>query len=124
MKHLFIILLACLCTQQAVQSRPHDDIPLTTWYSSQIAGKGTLEAKLLQRNWSWIKTSAAIEIDSFVQDILEGRLGQPEGRGAIGKVESLGVGENGRRYAIVDFGRGYIVGIFLAELSVVEIIRH
>jgi hypothetical protein len=52
---------------------------------------------------------------------LEGRLNQPEGRGAIAKVLSLNIETDGQPYAIVDFGRGYTVGIFLRELSLIEI---
>ncbi len=110
------------CSQQAIQSRPQD-IPLITWYSSQVAGKGLLEAKLRDLEWSWVLTDGAIERKSYVQDILEGRLGQPEGRGAIAKVVSLGISTDGQPYAIVDFGRGYTVGIFLRELSLIEIIH-
>ena len=121
MKLLLIIFLAVFCSQQAMQSRPQD-IPLITWYSSQVAGKGSLEAKLRDLGWSWVLRDGAIERRSYVQDILEGRLGQPEGRGAIAKVVSLETSD-GQPYANVDFGRGYTVGIFLRELSLVEIIH-
>jgi len=47
-------------------------------------------------------------------------LDQPQGRGAIGKVTSVGT-SNGRQYAMVDFGRGYSVGIYFSELSAVNV---
>lgn len=56
-----------------------------------------------------------------MQDILEGRLQQPKGRGAIGTVVSVDMGNHGVPVATVDFGRGYTVGIYLSELSVVSV---
>jgi hypothetical protein len=122
-KLLFILLLAGFYMQQAVQAH-QNDYPLVTWYSSQVAGKGTFEAKIRNKGWCWIPVVGEISRHSYVQDILEGRLNQPEGRGAIAKVESLGIdANNGQPYAIVDFGRGYSVGIYLSELSLIEIIH-
>ncbi len=122
MKLLFILLFAVFFSQQAVQSRPIE-FPLTTWYSSQVAGKGSVEAKLRDRGWYWVMTAGEIKRYSYVQDILEGRLSQPEGRGAIAKVVSVFTATNGLPVAMVDFGRGYVVGIYLAELSLVEILH-
>jgi hypothetical protein len=124
MKILFsILLLAVFCSQSPVQAR-QNDYPLITWYSSQVPGKGTLEAKIRDKGWYWAPVAGEIERHCYVQDLLEGRLNQPEGRGAIAKVESLGIDpSNGKPYAVADFGRGYVVGIYLAELALVEIIH-
>ena len=90
---------------------------MTAWFSSLTAEKGSLESRIRDKGLYWVTVDREIKRNAFVQDLLEGRLNQPEGRGAIGRVKSLGFAENGEPYAIVDFGRGYKIGIFLAELS-------
>jgi hypothetical protein len=63
-----------------------------------------------------------LEYITVKQDLLEGRLGQPKGRGAIGRIISLGANASGTPGAVVDFGRGYAPDINLTELSPVSIL--
>jgi hypothetical protein len=69
----------------------------------------------------WTSAPGQITAGDLVEDILDGRHDQPEGRGAIGKVISVSMDENKSPGAMVDFGRGYTVGISLAELSKVSL---
>jgi len=89
------------------------------WTSSDVASSGSVEGQLRASGQTWAKVSGTPVVGSYVQDILEGRMDQPQGRGAIGKVTSLG--NNGVDYAMVDFGNGYSVGINLSELSLVSV---
>ncbi len=80
----------------------------------------SVEEQLIADGKQWTRVGGNITVGAYVEDILVGRLNQPDGRGSIGKVVSLGT-DNGQAYAMVDFGRGYTVGIFLTELSLLEI---
>jgi hypothetical protein len=91
------------------------------WTSSEIAAPDSVEGKLRSQGKRWVRTGG-ITVGAYVQDIFEGRLDQPKGRGAIGKVVSLSKGGDGKPVAMVDFGRGYTVGIFLSELCLVSIV--
>jgi hypothetical protein len=69
----------------------------------------------------WSRIPGQITVGAYVQDKYEGRMNQPEGRGAIGKVVSVTQGERGHLFALVDFGRGYRVGIYFGELALVDV---
>ncbi|HSY42545.1 MAG TPA: hypothetical protein VK811_01455 [Candidatus Acidoferrum sp.] len=85
------------------------------------AAADSVEGQLRTAGKGWIKATGEIKAGSYVQDILEGRLNQPLGRGAIGKVVYVAFGDGGQLDAMVDFGRGYRVGIHESELSLVNI---
>ncbi len=91
------------------------------WSSSDPAAPDSVEGQLHAKGKQWVKTSGDITVGSYVQDILEGRMNQPERRGAIGKVTAVSTGDNGIAAATVDFGRGYVTGINLSELSLVTV---
>jgi hypothetical protein len=115
------LLLAGCCSKQPSRS---DNQPWTSpqWSSQQPAARGSVEWRLRSQGKHWIRTPGEITIGSYVQDILEGRLNQPQGRGAIGKVVSITTGDNGSPSAVVDFGRNYSVPIYFSELSLVKIV--
>jgi hypothetical protein len=116
-----------------------------TWTSSQPAAPDSIQGKLQADGKKWVKTTGRIKAGDYVQDILDPRLNQPEGRGAIAKVVSVSGGAPGplvalmqrlwravfpttvssrgqpQPAALVDFGRGYRTGINLSELSQVNI---
>ena len=96
----------------------------TAWTSSEFAAADSVEGQLRSRGKHWVRAAGEITVGAYVQDILEGRLGQPKGRGAIGKVVSLSTGDNGQQVAMVDFGRGYSVGINLSELTLVSVVSE
>ena len=106
------------CKKQSVQTDTDNTPP---WTSSQAAAADSVEGQLRAHGEHWVKTTGEITTGAYVQDILEGRLNQPEGRGAIGKVVSVSTGDNGQRVAKVDSGRSYSVGISLSELSLVNV---
>ncbi|MEP6662130.1 MAG: hypothetical protein ABJC04_00575 [Verrucomicrobiota bacterium] len=115
-----VLLLAGCCTcPQSTAHRARKDVHM--WTSSEVAAAHSVEGRLRSQGKHWVKTDGEITVGAYVQDILEGRLNQPKGRGAIGKVSSLATGDNGQRDAMVDFGKGYSVGIHLSELSLVRI---
>ena len=105
--------------QQARMLRLRDSTP--PWTSSQVAAADSVEGQLRSQGKHWVKTPGEITVGAYVQDRLEGRLDQPKGRGAIGKVISISTGEDGPKAATVDFGRGYSPGINLSELSLVSV---
>ena len=70
----------------------------------------------------WVRVPDEIVVGGYVEDTLDNREGVPFGRGAIGKVVSLGPGDDGAMGAMVDFGRGYVAGIKLTELSVIRFV--
>lgn len=81
-----------------------------------------MEGKLRSEGQRWVRNPGEITVGAYVQDILEGRLDQPKGRGAIGKVVSLlPSGTDGKPGAMVDFGRDYTVPINLSELALVRV---
>ncbi len=91
------------------------------WTSSQVAADDSVEGELKAQGKKWTKAEGQITVGSYVQDTLEGRLNQPKGRGAIGRVTALSSGKDGPQEALVDFGRGYRVPMKLSELSLVNI---
>jgi hypothetical protein len=87
-----------------------------------VAAPDSIEGQLRSEGQRWTRTGGPIQAGTYVQDILVGRLDQPAGRGAIGKVASVFVNQNGRDCAAVDFGRGYVADVFQSELSPVRIL--
>jgi hypothetical protein len=53
----------------------------TPWSSSEVAAADSVEGQLRAQGKRWVQTTGEITERACVQDILEGRLGQPEGRG-------------------------------------------
>ncbi len=96
--------------------------PLPPSAPAKQVSPDSVEGQLRSQGKRWARASGEITVGAYVQDILEGRLDQPEGRGAIGKVVSISTGDNGVAAATVDFGRGYSVGINLSELSLVSVV--
>ena len=94
------------------------------WTSSEVAAPDSIEGQLRAQGKHWVKITGEITVGAYVQDILEGRLDQPKGRGAIGKVTFISTGNNGVPAAMVDFGRGNSAGINLSQLSLVGIVRE
>jgi hypothetical protein len=86
------------------------------------AAAGSVEAKLRRQGKHWVRAEGEIAPGAYVEDLLAGRANQPAGRGDLGKVVSLASGDDGQRDALVDFGRGYSVGIHLSELALVRIV--
>jgi hypothetical protein len=91
------------------------------WTSAQVAAPDSIEGQLRSEGMCWTRTHSEICVGAYVQDILEGRLDQPEGRGAVGQVAFISTGGNGEPAATVDFGRGYSVGIYFSEICPVII---
>jgi len=89
--------------------------------SDDVAAPDSVEGRLRAQGKHWSRATGEIVVGRHVQDILEGRLNQPRGRGAIAKVKSMGSDAKGRPGAMVDFGRGYVVGINISELSLVAV---
>ena len=112
------IVLITGCTTHSAQPGVQKAV---VWTSGQIAAANSVEGQLRSNGKKWIETTGEIRTGSYVQDLLEGRLNQPEGRGAIGKVISVRNADNGQPVALVDFGRGYQVPIQESELSLVKV---
>ena len=115
---LSVMTFLTACKKHVVQSDVH------RWTSSEVAAPDSVEGQLRSQGKHWVKATGEITAGVYVQDILEGRLDQPKGRGAIGKVVSVGAGDNGGQVAVVDFGRGCSVGISLSELSLVNVVPN
>ncbi len=94
------------------------------WTSSEVAAADSVEGQLRSQGKRWVKNPGEITVGAYVQDVLEGRMNQPKGRGAIAKVVAISTEENGVRAALVDFGRGVTVGINLSELSLVTVVSE
>ena len=109
------------CKKQSVQTDTENTTP---WTSSQAAAADSIEGQLRAQGKRWEKTTGDIKAGVYVLDTLEGRLNQPEGRGAIGKVVSVSTDNNGQQVATVDFGRKYSVPISFSELSLVNIVSN
>src|SRR5689334_8448762 len=97
----------CSSTQPETQNGLQQVQRTAVWTAAQPAAPGSVEAKLRARGKTWTRTNDEIKPGSYVQDTLEGRLNQPIGRGAIGKVVFVAKGDNDQLDAMVDFGRGY-----------------
>jgi hypothetical protein len=91
------------------------------WTSDQPAAPDSEEGRLRAEHKKWTKIEGEIHVGDYVQDVLEPRLNQPKGRGAIGKVTAISPPGAPPPAADVDFGRGYVAGINLSELSLVNV---
>ena len=103
-------------TAQPVQFQAHTSAAIFP------AAADSIEGQLDSQDKRWEPTQGQIQVGSYVQDILQGRLDQPEGRGRIGKVISTDLDANGRDLAIVDFGRGLSEPIFFSELAPIQFV--
>jgi hypothetical protein len=84
---------------------------------------GSIEYTVLSNNQTWIQTTDPITVGTYVEDLLAGRLNQPDGRGSIGIVTGTGFDQDyNEMAAMVDFGRSYSVGIVFSELSPIQIV--
>jgi hypothetical protein len=84
---------------------------------------GSIEYSVLSNNQSWIQTNDPIIVGSYVEDLLTGRLNQPDGRGSIGIVTLTSFdADYNEMAATVDFGRNYSAGIVFSELSPIQIV--
>jgi hypothetical protein len=97
--------------------------PPVGWRSTDVAAPNSVEGQLRSQGKHWVRTAGDITVGAYVQDIFEGRMNQPPGRGAIGKVTALSTDANlpPPPAADVDFGRGYVIGVKLSELSLVQV---
>ena len=123
MRFTFALLQFLRVTQMLVI--PVVMLTLSNTVSAQIqpAFPGSIEHSLINSNQWWIRTSDPIVIGSYVEDVLTGRLNQPEGRGLIGIVTETGFDQDyGVMAAMVDFGRDYSVGIVFPELTAVQVV--
>ena len=104
---------------------PQHPIPIAPgmWTSLEPAAPDSVEGQLRAGGKQWEKAPGNIVKGAYVQDIFEGRLHQPKGRGAIGKVVSVETPEDGTPCAVVDFGRGYSVPIKLSELALLRVVE-
>jgi hypothetical protein len=93
-----------------------------TWTADQAAAADSVEGQLRSQGKHWVRTTGEFAVGSYVEDMLGGRLNQPLGRGAIGKVAALTENESGAPCAQVDFGRGHVAGIMLKELSLIQFV--
>jgi hypothetical protein len=89
---------------------------------ADVPAADSVEGKLRADGKNWERTRDEIVPGGYVEDVLAGRMNQPQGRGHIGKILSLGLNETGRPCATVDFGRGFSTGIMLSELAPVRIV--
>src|ERR1043165_5889260 len=95
----------------------------TTLAQIEPAAPGSIEYSLTTNNLTWFQTSDTITNGVYVEDLLTGRLNQPDGRGNIGIVTDTGWdADYNQMAAIVDFGRNYSAGIVFSELSAVQIV--
>jgi hypothetical protein len=114
-----------------IQSKLHESktVAETHFPPVPFAGAGpiipaadSVEAKLRSEGKHWERAEGQPVPGGYVQDLLQGRLNQPIGRGEIGKVMAVGVNDDGRPGAVVDFGRGFSTGIMFSELSPVRLV--
>jgi len=80
--------------------------------------EGTLRAQGTQ----WSRAEGTVAAGDWVEDVLVGRHDQPDGRGALGKVVSVSTEDGKPPGAMVDFGRGYTVGLNLSEIAKVNLV--
>jgi hypothetical protein len=79
----------------------------------------SVEGQVRAGGKSWERTQDPVQSGIYVEDILQGRLNQPQGRGALGKVTATDV-FIGLDHAWVDFGRGCVEHIRVSELRPVR----
>jgi beta-lactamase regulating signal transducer with metallopeptidase domain len=87
---------------------------------SDIAAADSMEGQLKAEGLAWERISGQIRVGTYVEDLMLDRPNQPQGRGVIGKVVSVFVDAQGRTQASVDFGRNWVMGINVTELSPVR----
>lgn len=97
---------------------------MADWFYNPVrpAAPGTIEYGLLAQGYTWVQTFDPIAVGIYVEDILPHRYNQPLGRGGIGYVTQVGIGDNNEWCALVDFGRSFSVGLDFHELSAVRLI--
>src|SRR5579862_6016734 len=84
---------------------------------------GSIEYMVITNNETWVLSPDPITTGTYVEDLLTDRLGQPDGRGAIGIVTDTAFdADYNEMAATVDFGRDYSAGIVFSELSAIEIV--
>jgi hypothetical protein len=99
-----------------------DIVPVTPG-GIEPAALGSIEYSLTSSNYTWFQVPGTITNGTYVIDLLTNRLNQPAGRGALGIVSSTAWdADYNQMAAMVDFGRGYSVGIVFSELSAVDIV--
>jgi hypothetical protein len=82
----------------------------------------SIEGKLRTEGKIWERINGPPIAGGYVQDIMQGRLNQPKGRGSLGMVLSMAANPEGKPVATVDFGHGYVVGIAASELVPVRLV--
>jgi hypothetical protein len=93
------------------------------WTPNSIAAADSVEGQLRAQGKHWVQTTGEITVGAYVEDILENRMGQIEGRGRVGKVLVIGPDAGvGPMTAQVDFNRGVVQGIHLSELSLIRFV--
>jgi hypothetical protein len=83
-----------------------------------VASGESVEERIRREGNIWTESDGPITTGSYVEDTVEGRRNQPEGRGRIGKVLSI---DRRSHRAMVDFGRDYVVGIRLDDLTPISL---
>jgi hypothetical protein len=89
----------------------------------EVAAADSVEGQLRAAGRHWERTEGQPLAGGYVQDILQGRMNQPKGRGSIGKVVFVNGNDGGSASATVDFGQGFIVGIACSELAPIRFIE-
>jgi hypothetical protein len=87
-----------------------------------VPAPDSIEGKLRTEGKIWERINGPPIAGGYVQDILQGRLNQPRGRGSLGLVLSMAANPEGRPVATVDFGHGCVVGIAASELAPVRLV--
>jgi hypothetical protein len=95
--------------------------PRPSPFAADIAAADSVEGQLRSEGQRWEPASGPIQAGMYVQDILVGRLNQPEGRGVIGKVVSKD-DYIGMEHSWVDFGRGCVEHIRDSELRPIRFV--
>jgi len=88
-----------------------------------VAAADSIEGQFKGEGRRWEKTPGPILTGIYVQDLLEGRMNMPKGRGHVGKVVKTMTDAEGREHATVSFGRGFSTTIFFTELSPIRFIE-
>jgi hypothetical protein len=90
--------------------------------AADVPAADSVEGKLRGDGKHWERIQGQPVPGGYVEDMLKGRANQPNGRGDIGKVQSISANDSGAPCATVDFGRGFTTGIMFTELSVVRLV--
>jgi hypothetical protein len=110
-----------LSESKVVTRAPVQPVPFLP-AAPDVPAVDSVEGKLLSEGKRWERIGGLPMAGGYVQDIMQGRLDQPKGRGRVGMVVSMAANEQGRPVATVDFGHGYIIGISASELSAVRLV--